>query len=261
MPDNVPRLLLAYPRRFHDVALGRVLRFDDGQFRGGVVAEHILEDGIEAGGVFNDAIRGPSFVEDRHGRAVQFRVLQGVLVDEVAKDFVRFFLFAAQDGRACTADDGGIRQSLAQVAMQRARVGTVRFIHQHQDFLRVVELWEHLETDVFRERHYFLDDLFVFAWFLFFAGNGHRNFVGWFRAWLWQHFHFLAFRLAAYHLILLQHGHDDVGRSFTRAAGSSQLVIRAISDPDLSGEPTPRSTARSRQAVPANPSSRSRRQP
>ena len=90
---------------------------------------------VEARRVLHDAVRRPAFVEDRHGRAVEFGVLQDVLVDEVAEDLAGLRLLLAEDGRAGEADDRRVGQRLAQVAVQRARVRTMRLVHQHEDLL------------------------------------------------------------------------------------------------------------------------------
>ena len=68
-----------------------------------------------------------------------------------------------------------VGQRLAQVAVQRARVGSVGFVHQHENFHRVVEQRKLLEVDVLRERDLLLDDQLMPARLLFLADNGHRH--------------------------------------------------------------------------------------
>ena len=54
--------------------------------------------------------------------AVQFRVLQNVLVDEVAEDFACLLLFTAEDGRPGKADDGGSGECLASFCLETAEM-------------------------------------------------------------------------------------------------------------------------------------------
>ena len=136
MPNHVPRLLLDQQRRLQHVPFGGILGLDDGQFIGRIVAEHVLEKLVEPRRVLHQPVGRASFVEDRHRGAVQFRLLENILVDEVAENVARLGLLLAQDRRAGKADDGGIGQCLAQVAVQRARVRTVRLVHQDEDVRR-----------------------------------------------------------------------------------------------------------------------------
>jgi len=76
MPDEIARLLFNEQGRFHHVTLGRILRFDDGQFLRRVVAEHVLKQRVEARRVLHDAVRRALLVKDWHGCAVEFRVLE-----------------------------------------------------------------------------------------------------------------------------------------------------------------------------------------
>ena len=62
-----------------------------------------------------------------------------------------------QNGRAGEADDGGVGQRLAQVAVQGARVRAVGLVHQHEDFLRLVEDRKFLEVDILLEGDCLLD--------------------------------------------------------------------------------------------------------
>src|SRR2546428_9947289 len=98
--------------------------------------------------------------------------------------------------------------------MQSARVRTVRLVHQHQDFFRVIELWELFEADVLRKRDFLLDDFFVLSGFLFFTNNRHGDLVSSVRAGLRKNFARLAVVPISYDLILLKHCHNDVWRWF-----------------------------------------------
>ncbi len=49
VPNHVARLLLDQQRRLQHVAFGRILRLDDGQLIGRIVAEHVLEELVEPG--------------------------------------------------------------------------------------------------------------------------------------------------------------------------------------------------------------------
>ena len=58
------------------LALGRILRLDHRQFFVRVVAEHILEDCVEARRILHNAICRSTFVKDWHSRSIEFRVLK-----------------------------------------------------------------------------------------------------------------------------------------------------------------------------------------
>ena len=95
-------------------------------------------------------------------------------------------------------------------------MSTVRFIHQHEDFFRIVELWKLLESDVFREGDCFVHDFLVPAWLLLLTHDGHRHFVARLLARFREHKKRIALRFAADRLIFLKHGHDDVRRALAQ---------------------------------------------
>src|SRR5882724_7601867 len=108
MPNYVPSLLLDQHRCLQHIALCRVLRFDYRQFLVRIVTKQILEDRVETWGVLHNPICRSTFVEDRHRRSIQFRILKYVFVDELTENFPGLGFLLAQNGCAGETDDSRI---------------------------------------------------------------------------------------------------------------------------------------------------------
>ena len=71
-----------------DIALGRVLLLDALKFLRRALAEHVLEEFVHVAAIGHGTLGGTALVQDGHRGPVLLRLLQAVLVDELAEDFV-----------------------------------------------------------------------------------------------------------------------------------------------------------------------------
>ncbi len=139
MAKNVARLVGDQRRGVKDVALGGVLFLDCLQLLRRVLAEQVFEQIVQASAVLDRAVGRAAHVEHRHRGTVGLGFLDGVAVDELAKNLMGALLVAHDDRRAGKANARAVGQTRQQVGVQVTRLGAVRLVHQHEDAVVLVQ--------------------------------------------------------------------------------------------------------------------------